>query len=124
MWAEKENDWVQILIRHPPRKEGATPSLRTMMRQPTAHLKKKGGGTPSKKPGELSPMELEPSTTVEEVEIRGDSKTVVDSINGHVKQKKTTISTIAAAQIQNEGLVGHEYRRCRLGGAHFPRPQQ
>ena len=69
--------------------------LLKMMVQPTAHVKKTGGGIPSKKPRELDST---PTTATKvELEIRGDGKTVVDWINGHAKQK-TPIRTVEVAQ--------------------------
>ena len=47
------------------------------------------GGIPLRKERELDPLVMEPPRTVEGIElvIRGDSKTVVDWINGKAKQK-------------------------------------
>ena len=66
------------------------------------HRKIKGGGIPKKKPRELSPSLLEPPTTDKGVMlgIRGDSKTVVDWIDGHAKMK-TPDSDCTVAPAQN-----------------------
>ena len=48
-WADEEKDWIQIMLRHPPRKEDVTVDLLKMMRQPTAHPKPRGGRSPEKK---------------------------------------------------------------------------
>ena len=58
-------------------------ALMKMLRQPAAHVDKKPGGIPSKEPKDLDPMVLQLPLV-----IRSDSKTVLDWINGHAKQKR------------------------------------
>ena len=89
-WAEEERDWIQLMIRHPPRKEAVIAALMKMLRQPAAHQEKKPGGISSKEPRDLDPMVLEHPTNTNgmKLTIKGDSKTVVDWINGHAKQKR------------------------------------
>ena len=71
-----------------------------MLRQPTTHPEKKLGGIPSKEPRNLDPVILQPPTNTEGIElVRGDSKTVVDWISGHAKQR-TTFDAMGAAQKQ------------------------
>ena len=100
------------MIRHPPRKVDVIISLLKMLRQPTAHVKKTGGGIPSKKPRELDSMVLEPPTTATGVglEIRGDSKTVVDLINGHAKQKKRQSELLKSLRNVDYCLCYHVFR--------------
>ena len=78
-----------------------------MMRQPTAHLEKKPGGIPSKEPRDLDPMVLGPWTNIEgiEMEIRDDSKTVVEWINGKAKQQ-TSVGAVEVAQKQLKEWLG------------------
>ena len=78
---------MQIMLRHPPRKEDVTVYLLMMTRQPTAHPKPRGGGIPRQKPRELSPLALEPPEIDKGamLDIRHDSKTVVDFLNSHAE---------------------------------------
>ena len=100
-WAEEGKDCIQIMLRHPPRKEDVAVDLLKMMRQPTGAPETKKGAAFQKNPAESSPLVLEPPTTDKGamLEVRGDSKTVVDWLNGHAKLK-TPDSTVAAAQNQ------------------------
>ena len=76
-WAGAGDDSIQELMRNPLWKEAVIVALMTMM-------------ISSKEARDLDPMVLELPTNAEgiEVEIRSDSKTVLDWINGHAKQKK------------------------------------
>ena len=98
IWAEEEKDWIQLVVRRPLRKEDAMISLLKMMRQQTEE-KQKGGGIRRKKPRDLSPLVLETLTDdrTTKLEMRGDSKMVVEWVNGHAKLK-ALVSTNAAAQ--------------------------
>ena len=64
-------------------------------------IKMTDGVIPLRKERELDPLLLEPPRTVEGIElvIRGDSKTVVDWINGKAKQK-VPYQAIETIQIQ------------------------
>ena len=79
-------------------------ALMKMLRQATTHVEKKPGSIPSKELRDLDPMVLEPPTKTEgvELEIMDESKTVVDWINGHAKQR-TTVDAVRAAQKETTG---------------------
>ena len=89
------------MTRDPPQEDDVNISLLKMMRQPTAHSVRKSGGIPSKGPRDLGPLVLDPPTNTEgiELEIRSDSKTVVEWISGKAKQK-TTVGAMEWAQKQ------------------------
>ena len=84
----------------PLRKEDVTYSLLASMRQATEKKnREKRESVPTKKLGDLTPLVLEVPTEGEKLtlEIRGDSKTIVDCVNSHAKLK-TEESTIASVQ--------------------------
>ena len=92
--------WIQLMAQGPPRIEDLTHSLLTSMRQATGKRTEKRGGVPTKKPRDLAPLVLEvpaqDNTLI--LEIRGDSKAIVDWVNGHSK-RKTKEDTIASVRI-------------------------
>ena len=97
-WAGEGNDWIQLMVRGPPRKEDVTFSLLASMRQATEKRTEKGGSALRKKPRDLAPLAIE--TPAEDkkliLEIRGDSKTIVDWVNVHAKliTKESTIASV------------------------------
>ena len=99
-WAGEGTDWVQLMTQGPPRKEDVMISLLKMMRQPTEKKPQKGGGAPKKKPRDLEPVILEMPAEEKKLmlQIRGDSKTIVDWVFGHAKLKTWES---AAATVQN-----------------------
>ena len=66
-WAGR-HDWIQKLIRRPPRKEDVIVALMKRMGQPTTRLEKKPGGIRSKEPRDLDSTVLEPQTKSEGME--------------------------------------------------------
>ena len=86
---------------NPPKKTEAVPALVRAIHLSPLQIKMTEGGVPLRKERELDPLSMEPPRTVEGIElvIRGDSKTVVDWINGKAKQK---VSYRAIATIQIE----------------------
>ena len=64
-------------------------ALLKMLRELGRHMEKKRGGISSKKTKDLDPTVFEPPTILDGIElaISGGSKTVVDWISGHAKQK-------------------------------------
>ena len=72
-----------------PTKEEVIVAFLKMTKQPTKHLMKKATGVPSRKPRELDPTIVEVLGKDEgiQVEIRIDSKTLVDWINGKAKSR-------------------------------------
>ena len=98
-WAGEGKDWIQLMAQGPPCKEDVTHCLLASMRQAVEKRTKTGGSELTKKPRELAPLVLE--IPVEDkrlmLEIRGDSRMVVDWVDGHSKLK-TKESTIAGVQ--------------------------
>ena len=94
-------DWIQKWRMNPPKKTEAVPALVRAIRLSPLHIKKTEGGIPHRKGRELDPLVTEPPRTVDGIElvIRGDSKTVVDLINGKAKQK-VSYRAIEIIQIQ------------------------
>ena len=84
--------------RCPSCKEDVMISLRKIMKHPMEKKRQKGRGV-KKKPRDLGPLVLEKPAGDKKLmqEIKGDSKTVVDWVNGLAKLK-TSESTIATAQ--------------------------
>ena len=80
--AGERNDWIQKVVRHPPRKEDVIVALLKMLRQPTTQL--------YKKTRDLDPMALSHRRKLMAWSRQSgdDSKTVVDQINGRAKQPK------------------------------------
>ena len=76
-------------LRHPPRRKDVIVALMKVLWQPSTHLGKGLKGIACKNREIWTPWVLELPTTAEgiELEIRGDSKTMVAWINGHAKQK-------------------------------------
>ena len=64
-------------------------NLLQMMKQPTEKNPQKGGGAQKKKPRDLEPLVLEAPAEKEKLmlELWGDSKTIVDWVNGYAKLK-------------------------------------
>ena len=100
-WAGSEEDWIQKWRAGPPRKAEVIPTLVLATHLSTLQVKKADGGIPLRKERVLDPLMIEPPRTVEGIElvIRGDSKTVVDWINGKAKQK-VSYRSIETIQIQ------------------------
>ena len=84
-WAGEGEDWIQLLIQSPPRKEDVMISLLKMMRQPTEKKRESLGDRDTHTRQEIDAAKQE------------SSKTVVDWVNGQAKLK-TPNGTIAAAQ--------------------------
>ena len=104
---------MQKFMRVPPRKEDVITAPMKMMRQPTAHFVKKL----CKKPRDLDPLMLEAPTRTHgiELEIRRDSKTVVEWIKGKAKHKTTVEATeVAQKQSREWWYRGVDLRR-RVG---------
>ena len=103
-WAGEGKDWIQLMVQGPHRKEDVTFSLLASMRQATEKRTEKGGGVPTKRPKDLAPLVLEVLTEDKKLmlEIRGDSKPVVDWVNCHT----SWVSRISCA---NGGAVGWIY---------------
>ena len=78
-WAGRDVDWIQRMIRHPPRKEEVIIAHENAEAADDTP-REKAWVYPSKEPRDLDPMVLEPPVTTEgtELVIRGDSTTVVD----------------------------------------------
>ena len=99
-WAEPDNDWINIWKLESPKKSDVIPLFLKGINL-TSMLKRKDGGIPLKKARDVDPLILEPPANTEGIQlvIQGDSKTIVDWINGKPKQKKTS-SIIDSIQIQ------------------------
>ena len=97
-WAGEGKDWVQLMMPTQPRKEDVIRNLLESMKQP---VEKKGskGRVPTKKPGDLPPLDFGTRVPGKRptLEIRGDNKTIVDWVNGHVKMK-TRMGRVEKAQ--------------------------
>ena len=98
-WSGEGNDWIKRMAQNQPRKEDVIHSLLASMGQAVDKKTEADGTSPTKKPRELPPHELE---TPEEgnkltLEIKGDCETIVDWVNGHAKLKARE-STVAIAQ--------------------------
>ena len=98
-WTGEGNDWIQLVAQGPPRKEDVTVSLLKMMRQSTEKKKQKGGDAQREKPRDLEPLLLEMPAENKKLmlEVRRDSGTIVDWVNGHAKPK-TWEGTVATTQ--------------------------
>ena len=83
-WAGSGEDWIQKWRMNPPKKTDAIPTLVLAIPLSPIQIKKIDGGIPLRRERDLDPLVMEPSRTVEGIElvIPGDSKTVVDWING------------------------------------------
>ena len=82
-------DWIQKWRVHPPKKTEAVPALVRAIHLSPLQIKMTDGGIPLGNERELDPLLLVPPRTGTGIElvIRGDSKTVVDWINGKAKQQ-------------------------------------
>ena len=98
-WAGEANDWIQVVTRGPLRKEDVTVRLLKTMRHAAGKRKDKKSGLPTKKPRDPDPLILEEPAKNKKfiLQMRGDSKTIVDWVNGHAKLK-TKEDTIASPQ--------------------------
>ena len=83
-WAGEANDWIQVVTRGPLRKEDVTVRLHATMRHVAGHRKDKKSGLPTKKPRDPDPLILEEPAENKKIilEMRGDSKTIVDWVFG------------------------------------------
>ena len=97
--AGEGKDWIQLMLQCTLRKEDVMISLLKKMRQLTEKKKQKEGGIWKMKPRNVSPLVLENLTSDKKMmmEIRSDSKPVVDWVNGSAKLK-TPNGTVVAAQ--------------------------
>ena len=88
-WAGSGEDCTQKWRTSPPNKKEAIPQLVLAIHLSPLQIKMTVDGIPLRKERELDPLLIEPPRTVEGIElvIRGDSKTVVDRINGKAKRK-------------------------------------
>ena len=100
-WAGSGEDWIHKWRTSPPKKAEVIPTLVLAIHLSTLQVKKADGGIPRRKERDLDPLMIKPPRTVEGLElvIRGDSKTVVDWINGEAKQK-VSYRAIETIQIQ------------------------
>ena len=81
------------------RRQKAFPALVRAIHLSPLQIKKKDGGTPLKEERELDPLLMELPRSVEAKVFWGDSKTVVDWIDGKAKQK-VSYRAIETLQIQ------------------------
>ena len=77
-------DWMQAMIKNPPRKEEMTVALLKIARQPTKHMVKNISEILSKEPRQLDPMILEDPEIGEGIQ----GKTVVDWIQGKAWERE------------------------------------
>ena len=83
IWGSGEG-WIQKWRMHPPKKTVAVPALVRAIHVSPLQIKITDGGIRLRKERELDPLLLVLRITVTGIElvIRGDSKTIVDCING------------------------------------------
>ena len=98
-WAGAEDDWIQKLILDPLQKEDV---IVATMRQPIAHSERKPGGIPSIELRDHDPSVLELPTKTEgiELEIKSDSKTVVEWINGEAKIRQFVLPGLTEGTVE------------------------
>ena len=98
-WAGEGNDCIKLLAQRQPRKEDVIRSFLEPMEQALEKKAESNGTRPTRKPRDLTPLELEIAKGGKMliVEIRCDCKTIVDWINGHAKPK-TRENTVANTQ--------------------------
>ena len=76
------------MIQCPLHAEDVMIRLREMMRQPTEKKKQKGEASGKKKPRDLDQVTDKPTSDKKLVlEVRSDSKTIVDGLDGHARLK-------------------------------------
>ena len=95
-WAGEGDDWIQLMAQGPHRMEDVTS---TRDDETSGGKIEKGGGAMTKKPRdlELPVLEMPAEDKKLMLEIRSDSKTIVDWVNGLAKLK-TKESTIGSVQ--------------------------
>ena len=57
-WASEGKDWIKLMTRRKPRREGVIRSLLESMKQAVEKRKEPNGTRPTKKPRDLPPFEL------------------------------------------------------------------
>ena len=123
-WAGEGRDWVQEVTMHPPKKDEVIIALLKMSRQPATHLMKQRHRCTKQNPRELDPVAFEDPSKGDgiQLEITGDSKTVVEWINDKAKQGSTGGAVGNVRRQLREFWVPDrriEKKRGRLGSAHI-----
>ena len=98
-WADEGEDWIQLLAQRPLPQGRRADEFAEDDDTADGEKDQERGGAMTKKPRDLEPLALEmpPEDKKPMPEFRGDSKTIVDWVNGHAKLK-TKESTIAIVQ--------------------------
>ena len=98
-WAGEGKDWIKLMTELKPREEDVIRSLLESMKQAVGQKKEPNGSLPTKQPSDLPLLKLKIPVAgkLPTLEIKGDSKTIVDWVTSCAKLK-ARVSTVEAIQ--------------------------